>query len=178
MPNKNKEEATEEFAGDPTTASPARSVLDLAAEEIEEVVGFALLEEAEYELILISLSARFSKASGYKNPVLLAQMQPQVDDPDLVVGWVSDNLNLPYQGCSKEARRFFTNRLAAFRLAFVIDNNEFQEVIGAAFQELAETGADEISIEDYNDTHGQAILEIKETDGYEPRNTVKTYLVG
>ena len=170
-----EQEEMEEMEETPVSGNASYSILDLAADDIEKVVGFTCLPEGEYTLELGSLSAGFTKN---RNPRLLAQLVPMVESEERI-GNILHNMNLPYQGCKKTARDFFNDELAAFRLAFGIDASSFVEVTQLAFQSLT-SGEDsevEFNIEDFNGLTAIAIVEIEEAEGYGDRNSVKRFII-
>jgi len=156
-------------------ASGGFSPLDMAAEEIENYVGFSVLAEGEYTVELTGLTCRWTKKN---RPAFQITAMPIVDDPDIRPGQVREFFNLPYPACTKAQRDAFTDHIAAFRLCFGIDNNELTELLQNAFQEM--TSGDEVvadlAVGDYNGLRGSVILTVEEPEGYEPRNVIRRFV--
>lgn len=172
---KKKDENVEEQES--YTPEGGNAVLDLSADDIEEVIGFALLEEAEYNAEVISMVAKYTKSN---KPAVVVRITPQVElEGDERVGTIMTYLNLPYGGCLKDTAIFFRNELAGFRQAFGIGAGELTEAIQLAFQELGSNEElDEFPIDAFEGQVGRVLLKVSEEEGYEPRNEIKKFLVG
>ena len=181
MPKKHAEEEVEGIEEDVQTEDNF-SILDLVAAEIEEVKGFSCVEDGEYDLTLVSMQATFSKK---RNPIIVAKIEIGIDDPDARVGMITERLNLPYRGCTKNQRDFFSDKVAEFRIGWGIEAEEFTELVQGAFQDMAATEPRMTSIEitEYNGRLERAIVEYVDEEKdpesgktYPPRNRVKQYL--
>lgn len=181
MPRRQREELVEDEA--PST-TPTRSILELAAEDIEERSSFAHVSEGEYALQIQKITARFTKAG---NPALNCAFsiegswvngvsEPLDIEDGVQLGNVFNFHNLPYKDAKPTAARFFRDELASLRLSFGISKEDLADTINEAFSTLSETGAGELEITTFNNLVGPAYLIVETDDSDREQNVIKRYI--